>query len=166
MGWYIDCFSILAFTFVGEGYARAAEVMITGKGSPHQIKLIHASFVRRVALPFPPYPRFYYPLLNSSLPIMSHTTPTSSNFQLIFDNALKGYKRCTKEDILTHPLADQLEACDSASSILTLLQDQVEVLNQSQGRNLRWTRWLDPTVKVLHAFSEIGKGVTLVCLSS
>ena len=68
---------------------------------------------------------------------MSHTTPTSSNFQLIFGNALKGYKRCTKKDILTHPLADQLEACDSASSILTLLQDQIEVLNQSQGRNLR-----------------------------
>ena len=56
VGWYIDCFSILAFTFVGEGYARAAEVMITGKGSPHQIKLIHASFVRRVALPFSPLP--------------------------------------------------------------------------------------------------------------
>ena len=99
---------------------------------------------------------------------MSHTqsTSTSSNFQLIFDNALEAYKKRTKNDLLTHPLADRLEACDSASSILTVLQQQVEKLNQSQRRNERWTRWLDPTVKVLHAFSDtLGEGVALVRLS-
>ena len=100
---------------------------------------------------------------------MSHTraTSTSSNFQPIFDNALKAYKKRTKEDLLTHPLADRLEACNSASSILTVLQEQVQELNQSQRRNERWTKWLDPTVKVVYAFSEtLGEGVTLVCLSS
>ena len=100
--------------------------------------------------------------------LMSHTqsTSTSSNFQLIFDNALKAYKMRTKNDLLTHPLAGRLEACDSASSILTILQEQVEEFNQSQRRNERWTRWLDPTVKVLHAFSDtLGEGVALVCLS-
>lgn len=96
---------------------------------------------------------------------MSHThpTPTPSNFQVIFENALNAYKRRTKEDLLTHPLANQLEVCDSASRILSVLQEQVEELNQSQRRNERWTRWLYPTVKVLHAF---GKDVTHVCLSS
>jgi hypothetical protein len=66
-------------------------------------------------------------------PIMSHTHPTStsSNFQLIFDNALRAYKKRTKKDILTHPLADRLEACDSASGILTVLQEQVQELNES-----------------------------------
>ena len=96
-----------------------------------------------------------------------HTSASSSNFDLIFDNALKAYKRRTNKDILTHPLADRLDRCNSASSILTVLQEQVQELNQSQHRNEIWTRWLDPTVKVLHAFSEtLGKGVTLVCLSS
>ena len=97
------------------------------------------------------------------LPLMSHThsTSTSSKFQLIFDNALKAYKKRTKNDPLTHPLAGRLEACDSASSILTILQEQVQELNQSQRSNLKW---LEPTVNVLNAFSEtLGEGVGSVC---
>ena len=98
---------------------------------------------------------------------MSHTHPTStsSNFQPIFDNALKEYKNRTKNDLLTHPLAHRLERCDSADSILTVLQEQVQECNKSQRRNKTWTSWLDPTVKVLHAFSEtIGKDVAFVFL--
>ena len=93
----------------------------------------------------------------------SHTHPTStpSNFQIILDNALKVYKRRTKNDLLKHPLADRLQACDSPSSILTVLQEQVQELNQSQRSN---NKWLDPTVNVLHTFSEaLGEGVGAVC---
>ena len=102
---------------------------------------------------------------------MSHTYPTfstsSSDFQLIFDDALKAYEKRTKGDLLTHPLAAQLQQCNSPSSILDVLQQQVQGLNQSQRRNERWTRWLGSTVKVLHVFSEtLGESVTLVCLSS
>jgi len=50
-------------------------------------------------------------------------------------SALEAYKKNTKNDLLTHPLADRLEACDSASSILAVLQEQVQELNQSQRRN-------------------------------
>src|SRR5713101_8792961 len=104
-------------------------------------------------------------LLSSILyfPIMSHTHPTStsSNFRPIFNNALKVYKKRTRKDILTHPLADRLESCDSASSILTVLQEQVQELNESQRNRMKW---LDPTVNVLHAFSEtLGGGVGSVC---
>jgi hypothetical protein len=94
---------------------------------------------------------------------MSHTHPTStsSNFKPIFDNAVKAYKKRTKNDLLTHPLADRLEACGSASSILTVLQEQVRELNESQRSN---QKWLDPTVNVLLAFSEtVGEGVGSVC---
>ena len=91
----------------------------------------------------------------------AHPTSTSSNFQLIFDNALKAYKKRTKKDLLTHPLAGRLKACDSASGVLTVLQEQVQVLDQSQRSN---AKWLDPTVNVLHAFSEtLGEGVGSVC---
>ena len=95
--------------------------------------------------------------------LMSHTHPTStsSNFKLIFDNALKSYQKRTKNDLFSHPLADRIEACDSASSILTVLQEQVQELNESRHNN---TKWLDPTVNVLHAFSEtLGEGVGSVC---
>jgi hypothetical protein len=100
---------------------------------------------------------------------MSHTRLTStssSNFQVIFNNALKAYKRRTKKDLLAHPLVTQLQTCESHSSILIVLQQQVQELNQSQNSNERLTKWLDPTVKVLHTFSEtLGEGVSLVCIT-
>src|SRR6266576_4458213 len=64
--------------------------------------------------------------LTSLLMSHNHSSSTSSNFQLIFDNALKTYKKCTKNDLLKHPLANRLQACDSPSSILTVLQEQVQ----------------------------------------
>jgi hypothetical protein len=95
----------------------------------------------------------YYPRPSARFPLMSHTHPTStlSDFQLIFDNALKVYKKRTKKDLLTHPLADRLKACDLPSSILTMLQEQLQKLDQSRRND---EKWLDPTVKVLHAFAE------------
>ena len=97
---------------------------------------------------------------------MSHTYPTgpsSPNFQLIFNNALKVYERHAKNDLLSHPLAAQLQACQSPGSILTILQQQVRDLDQSRTSDERLTRWLDPTVNVLYAFSEtIGEGTSLV----
>jgi hypothetical protein len=94
----------------------------------------------------------------------NHSFSTSSNFQLIFNNALKTYKKRTKKDLLKHPLADRLQACSSPSSILTVLQEQVQELNESQRSN---TKWLDPTVNVLHTFSEtLGEGVGSVCFTT
>ncbi len=89
-------------------------------------------------------------------------TSTSSNFRLIFDHALKAYKKRTKMDPLTHPLANRLEACDSASDILTVLQEQFREHNQPQSSH---TKWLEPTVNVLYAFSgTLGEGVGSVCI--
>jgi hypothetical protein len=102
--------------------------------------------------------------LTSPLMSRNHSSSTSSNFQLIFDDAVKTYKKCTKKDLLKHPLADRLQACDSPSSILTVLQEQVQELNESQRSNARLKKWLDPTVNVLHTFSEtLGGGVGSVC---
>ena len=98
--------------------------------------------------------------------LMSHsqvTSASSSNFQLIINNALEAYKRHTKNDLLAHPLASQLQACDSPGAILAVLQQQVQGLDQSRTDD-RWTKWLDPIVNVLFAFSStLGAGVGLVC---
>ena len=91
--------------------------------------------------------------------------PSSLNFQLIFSNALKAYEKHTKNDLLSHPLAAQLQACQSLGSILAVLQQQVHDFNQSRTNDERLTKWLDPTVNVLYAFSEtIGEGASLVHL--
>ncbi|KAI0000832.1 NACHT domain-containing protein [Russula compacta] len=88
---------------------------------------------------------------------------SSSNFQFIFNNALKEYERKTKKDLLAHPLAAQLQACSSPTAILAVLQQQVQQLDQSQTTDDRLTRWLDPTINVLYAFSgTLGEGVGLV----
>ena len=93
----------------------------------------------------------------------SSATSPSSNFQLIFNNALKAYEKRTKKDLLSHPLAVQLQACDSPSAILSILQRQVQEFDQSRGVDEKWTKWLDPTVNVLYAFSEtLGGGIGLV----
>jgi hypothetical protein len=101
------------------------------------------------------------------LSLMSPTYPTaasSSNFQLIFNNALKAYERRTKNNLLTHPLAAQLQTCDSPSSILAVLQEQVQGLDQARSGDVRWANWIDSTVNVLFVFSAaIGAGVGMVC---
>ena len=90
---------------------------------------------------------------------------SSSKFQLIINNALDTYRNRTKKDLLTHPLATRLQACDTPAAILTILREQLHGLDQSQSNAERWSKWLDPTVNVLFAFSAtIGAGVGLVCL--
>ena len=96
---------------------------------------------------------------------MSHTTVSSSNFQLIINNALEKYKKRTKNDLITHPLVAQLQSCNSPDDILAILQQQVQALDQSRSSDEQWSRWLNPTVNVIYALSAtVAAGVGLVCL--
>ncbi|KAH9055258.1 hypothetical protein EDB87DRAFT_1642436 [Lactarius vividus] len=96
------------------------------------------------------------------------TLPTSassshSNFQSILLASLRAYEKQTKKDLLSHPLAARLSSCDSPAAILTVLQDQVQDFEQSRSVDERLTKWLDPTINVLYAFSAtLGEGVGLV----
>jgi hypothetical protein len=92
------------------------------------------------------------------------TAASSSNFQLIFNNALKAYEKRTKKDLRAHPLAAELHTCNSPSAFLSVLQQQVPGLDQLQSSDVRWTKWLDPTANVLYTLSaSLGEGVGLVC---
>ncbi|KAH9055235.1 hypothetical protein EDB87DRAFT_1824745 [Lactarius vividus] len=91
------------------------------------------------------------------------TTTSSSNFRTIFVAALKAYEKKTKTDLLTHPLATQLQSCNSSSDILVVLHDKVNELDESRSHNERLSNWLNPTLNVLYAFSTIlGEGAGLV----
>ncbi|KAI9432791.1 hypothetical protein H4582DRAFT_1092223 [Lactarius indigo] len=90
------------------------------------------------------------------------TATSSTNFETIFGAALEAYNNQTKKDIASHPLAIQLQSCDSPTAILAILRAQVQAFDQSQSADERWTKWLDPTVNVLYAFSAtLGEGVGL-----
>ena len=97
---------------------------------------------------------------------MSHSNPTASSsnhFQLVINNALKAYEKRTKNDLLSHPLATQLQDCNSPADILAVLYQQVQGPSQSRSSEDRWTKWLDPTVNILYTLSEtFGEGVSLV----
>ena len=100
-------------------------------------------------------------LLNTMSQIPS--TTTSSSFETIFKEALEEYEKKTKKDIASHPLAAQLKSCDSPSAILAILRAQIQESDKSQGADERLTKWLDPTVNVLYAFSAIlGDAVGMV----
>ena len=95
------------------------------------------------------------------------TSTLSTNFENIFFDALKAYKKQTKKDIASHPLATQLKSCDSSGAIIAILRTQVQSFDQSQGADERWTKWLDPTINVLFAFSvTLGNSVGVVSSST
>ena len=101
------------------------------------------------------------------LPVtMSQSPPTASSssaLQTIFVASLKEYEKKTKNDLLTHPLMAQLQTCNSPTDILAILRAQVQQFEQSTSGDDKLTKWLNPTVNVLYAFSSvIGTGVGLV----
>ncbi len=99
----------------------------------------------------------------STMSQVPSTATSSTKFETIFTAALKAYKKQTKKDIASHPLATQLKSCDSSSAILAVLRTQVQAFDQSHSTDERWTKWLDPTVNVLYAFSAtLGNGVGAV----
>ena len=105
---------------------------------------------------------------NKPLPLSSMsqahatTASSSSDFQSIIDNALDKYKKRTKNDLTSHPLATRLQSCNSPTAIVAVLQQLVQDSSSSDGR---WSRWLDPTVNVIYALSStVAAGVGLVRL--
>ena len=111
-------------------------------------------------------------LLALSIRTMSQTHPnassssSSSNFQSILNAALDAYERKTKSKLLAHPLAAQLQSCDSPTAVLSILHDLIGQFDSRRKSDERLTNWLNPTVNVLYAFSStLGQGVGLVSLN-
>ena len=95
------------------------------------------------------------------------TSTASSRFQTIFDEALKLYQKQTKKNLSAHPLASQLQSCDSTSAIIAVLQDQIREFDKTHSGDDRLTKWLNPTVNVLCAFSAaVSGGASLVSLAT
>jgi hypothetical protein len=105
---------------------------------------------------------------------MSQTRPnseskalTNSNYQHIFSVALEFYKKRTGRDLTSNPLLPRLETCNSPDAVIALLRDQIPGFDQSRSDNNseRLSKWLDPTVSVITAFSgTIGDSVSPVGL--
>jgi hypothetical protein len=88
----------------------------------------------------------------------SNPNVSVSQFQHLFDAALRQYREKTGKDITTEPLTTGLLRCDSSDAVLGILQEQAHAFNQF--RNGDWKvqlmRRLKPTVDILIGLSTSG----------
>jgi hypothetical protein len=89
-----------------------------------------------------------------------------SNLNSIFNAALRTYKEKTRKDITSHPLATELQSCNSSDAILAVLRSQIPTPDQSQSGDETLEKCLIPTVNVLYTLSDtLGEGVGLVIIT-
>ncbi|KAH9025577.1 hypothetical protein EDB85DRAFT_1893788 [Lactarius pseudohatsudake] len=92
----------------------------------------------------------------------SSTTATPSDFKSILDAALSEYKKKTGKELLDHPLAAEVQRCDSVDAILALFQGQAKAFQQFRDSDQRLMKWINPVVDVLFTFSAtLSEGVSL-----
>ena len=86
----------------------------------------------------------------TSISDMSQSS-SSSTFQVLFNAALQDYKDKTGTSLIDHPIAKQLETCESVSSITAVLQEQAQSFREFRENDGKLMKALDSSVDVLCA---------------
>ena len=89
-----------------------------------------------------------------------------SRLQVLFEAALQDYERQTGIPLAKHPLAEQLQNCDSVESVTAVLREQTQVFSEFRGRD-RVMGLLKNAVSVLYKLSataNLGQAIGLVRL--
>ena len=95
------------------------------------------------------------------------SSTSRSNLDAIFNTALRTYKNKTGKDITSHPLATELQSCDSPDAILAVLRRQIPIADQSQKADGTFEKCLIPTVNVLYTLSgTVGEVAGLVIITT
>jgi len=87
----------------------------------------------------------------SSIFDMSQTSSSSSTFRILFDAALQDYKDKTGNTLTDHPIAKQLETCESVNSITAILQEQAQSFREFRENDGKLIKALNSSVDVLCA---------------
>ncbi|KAF8267773.1 hypothetical protein EI94DRAFT_1272333 [Lactarius quietus] len=99
--------------------------------------------------------------MSSSIP--GQTSSEFSDFKSIFDaglsHALSEYKKKTGKPLLDHPLAAELQRCDSVDAIKATFHVQAATFQRFRDCDQKMTEWIDPVVDVLYTFSNTLGGV-------
>jgi hypothetical protein len=77
----------------------------------------------------------------------------SARFHMLFESALQAYEKKTGIKLAEHPLAIQLQRCDSVDDITALLQGRAEAFNDFQGSD-RIMKSIKTTVSILTPLSD------------
>ena len=92
---------------------------------------------------------------------------SSSSFQALFAAALQDYENRTGISPVNHPLAKQLEACDSLDSTIEILREQAKGIREFRGDNGKLMKSIKCSVDVLYILSistVLGEGAGVVRL--
>ena len=76
---------------------------------------------------------------------------SSSTFRALFNEALQDYNDKTGNSLTNHPIAKQLEACESVNSINAILQEQAQSFREFRENDGKLLKALNSTVEVLCA---------------
>jgi hypothetical protein len=85
---------------------------------------------------------------------MSSTLSTFSNFQPIFKAALAEYFKKTGKDLRNHPLASEIESCDSAESMLAIFRKQASAFDDFRNGDPKLIKCLRLFVNNLYAITS------------
>jgi hypothetical protein len=87
-----------------------------------------------------------------------------SRLQVIFEAALEAYEKQTGMKLIDHPLARQLENCNSVQSITAILEKQARAFSRFRGDDGKVMKSLKSAVHVLYGLSTtiLGEGIGLV----
>jgi len=103
---------------------------------------------------------------------MAHQSE-SAGFQARFDPALQAYEKKTGVSLAQHPLAIELQSCDTVEAITALFQDQAQAFSDFQGSD-KIMKSIKMTVSILSKIASVNafglvrqKGLTacLACLT-
>ena len=87
-----------------------------------------------------------------------------SHSQVLFEAALQDYEKQTGIALAKHPLAEQLQNCDSVDSVTAILREQTQAFSEFRRRD-RIMKLVKNAVSVLHKLSattNLGYSIGLV----
>jgi hypothetical protein len=93
----------------------------------------------------------------------------SPEIKLLFEIALNEFEKRAGSKLVQHDIVDKLAHCDSADSIIDVLQEQAQCFCNFRGDDGKLMTWLKRTVEVMYTLSTsgvLGEGIGLVCVYS
>ncbi len=74
-----------------------------------------------------------------------------SHFQALFEAAFRDYENQTGKTLANHPLAEELQSCDSVESVTAVLRKQIESSSEIRGKD----KVLKPLKNVLSVLNKL-----------
>jgi hypothetical protein len=95
---------------------------------------------------------------------MSNNPPPE--LKSLFETALNEFEKRAGTSLVQHPIVDKLVNCESADSVIDVLQEQAQTFRNFRGDDGKLMMWTKRTVNVVYNLSTsgvIGGAIGLVC---